>query len=171
MFALGGKRFAEWTERTSFETRFFKFGPKTTSMLRPVEQMPLLTTQLEVLVFWSPLIPLLSLGIMSAVTANLLLFDLAVWRFGVKMPMDEMNQKATLSRSYLNWTLLSGSGFQLWHAFGSGMCGRYFLLAFHLAVLNPWATRFLPLQWARQHFWAEAEKAVVMESIELASQG
>ncbi|CAK8989845.1 Uncharacterized protein SCF082_LOCUS1993 [Durusdinium trenchii] len=146
---------------------FGRRGPKTSSSLRPLEQMALLTTQLEVLIVWTPLVPLLSLGIWSAGTANLLLFDAGVWNFGVRLPLDAMNRKAALSKSYLTFALGAGCCFQLWHAFGAEMYGRYILLIFSLAVMGPWAKRFLPLELARSYFWAEADKASESEFIEM----
>ncbi|CAK9108051.1 Uncharacterized protein SCF082_LOCUS50266 [Durusdinium trenchii] len=148
--------------------KLFGFGPKTTSSLHPLQQMSLLTTQMELLAFWTPFIPLLSLGILGAGTANLLIFDLGVWVFRVKLPSDEMNRNAGLSRSYLSFALIAGCCFQLWHAFSTQMYGRYVLLIFSLAVMGPWAKCLLPIESARGLFWADAEKASETEFIEMA---
>lgn len=125
---------------------------KVTGSLLPLRQTALLTTFMETLFFWSPLVPLLSLNlamhlcqrvfksdlwvatwqterrtadvskfrgpgmfvvlctrlrtfeivkswlrmILSATVTNLLLFDMAVWSFQVKVQSDVMNQGAFL---------------------------------------------------------------------------
>ena len=144
--------------------RVFGFGPRTSKSLRPVEQMPLLTTQFEILAFWTPFIPLLSIGILVASTANLLIFDLGLWSYGVRL---RVNENAALSASYLSFALLAGAAFQLWHAFSTGIYGRYMLLSFDLVVLGPWAARFLPLDFCRRHIWAERPCATDGETIEM----
>lgn len=73
-------------------------GLKVTGSLVPLRQTALLTTFMEVLFFWSPLIPLLSLCILSATAANFFLFDVGIRSFNVQVPLDAMNQSATLSR-------------------------------------------------------------------------
>lgn len=73
-------------------------GPKVTGCLVPLRQTALLTTFLETLFFWSPLVPLLSLAILSATLANHFVFDVAVWNFHVQVPSDAMNRGAFLSR-------------------------------------------------------------------------
>ncbi|CAK9014826.1 Probable leucine-rich repeat receptor-like protein kinase At2g33170 [Durusdinium trenchii] len=146
------------------------FGFNTTNALAPLQQMSFLTTQFELLAFWTPLVPLLSFGVLGVASANLLILDLALWSFRIQLPSNEVNQLAALSRSYLSFAHSAGCCFQLWHAFGSQMYGRYILLIFSIAVMNPWATRFLPLKAARRYFWAEVEKASQTEFIEMAVQ-
>ncbi|CAK9010966.1 unnamed protein product [Durusdinium trenchii] len=138
--------------------RILGFGPRTSGSLQPLQQMSLLTTLMEVLVFWTPFIPLLSIGILSASTANLFIFDLGVWRFGVRLPLNEMNQKAALAKAYLRFALGAGCCFQLWHAFASKMYGRYILLGLSITVMGPWTPRFLPVELARRYFWAKSTR-------------
>lgn len=107
----------------------------------------------EVLMFWSPYVPLLSLGILAAAVTNFLMFDLGIRFYKVELPSDEVNEVAALSASYLYFALGAGSLFQLWHAFSTWMCGRYFLLAVHLAIMGPWANVFLPVGFIKRRFW------------------
>ncbi|CAL1137612.1 unnamed protein product [Cladocopium goreaui] len=148
---------------------FWGKGPKMTGSLVPVQQMALVTTFLEILFFWSPLIPLLSVGVLCVATANLFLFDVGIWSFKVQMPTDVVNQQAALSRSYLTLTLAATCGFQLWHAYGTQMFGRHLLLL-NLAILLPVKRWMLPLERARSFFWAEMERATEAEVIEMAIQ-
>ena len=83
--------------------------------------MALLTTQMEILFFWSPPSPLLCIAILTAAATNLLMFNLGIDSFGVCLPSDEMNEGAALSSSYLRLTLWVGSFFQLWHSFSAGI--------------------------------------------------
>ena len=147
--------------------KLFGSGPKTSGSLQPLQQMSLLTTQMEILAFWTPFIPLLSLGILGAGIANLLIFDLGVWGFGVKLPSDEMNQGARLSRWYLLFALCAGCCFQLWHAFSTGMYWRSLLLAFSVTMIGPWAKGLLPVEAARRHFWKDLESANETRLIEM----
>ena len=147
--------------------RLFGCGPRASSSLAPLQQMSLLTTQLELLIFWSPLVPLLSVGILGAGIANLLMFDLGVWTFGVKLPSDDINRGARISRSYLGFALCAGCCFQIWHAFSSKMYGRYLLLFFSMATMGPWAKRFLPLERARYHLWDDGDKVSETQIIEM----
>ncbi|CAK9039827.1 LRR receptor-like serine/threonine-protein kinase ERL2 (Protein ERECTA-like kinase 2) [Durusdinium trenchii] len=133
--------------------RLFGVWPKSTKSLIPLQQMALLTTQMEVLMFWSPYVPLLSLGILAAAVTNFLMFDLGIRFYKVELPSDEVNEVAALSASYLYFALGAGSLFQLWHAFSTRMCGRYFLLAVHLAIMGPWANVFLPVGFIKRRFW------------------
>ncbi|CAK9000103.1 Uncharacterized protein SCF082_LOCUS6350 [Durusdinium trenchii] len=133
--------------------RLFGVWRRTTRSLIPFQQMALLTTQLEVLMFWSPYVPLLSLGILAAAVTNFLMFDLGIRFYKVELPSDEVNEVAALSASYLYFALGTGSLFQLWHAFSTQMCGRYLLLAVHLAIMGPWANVFLPVGFITRRFW------------------
>eukprot|EP00913_Durusdinium_trenchii_P032220 g30169.t1 len=99
-------------------------GRRTSGSLVPLQQMPFLTTLMELLMFWTPFVPLLSLGVLSASTVNMLIFDLGVWHFRVQLPDDEVNRAAGLSGSYLSFAQIAGSSLQLWHAFSSNMHGR-----------------------------------------------
>ncbi|CAK9039824.1 unnamed protein product [Durusdinium trenchii] len=135
--------------------RLFGVWPKSTKSLIPLQQMALLTTQMEeVLMFWSPYVPLLSLGILAAAVTNFLMFDLGIRFYKVELPLDEVNKGAALSVSYLYFALGAGSLFQLWHAFSTQMFGRYFLLAVHLVTMGPWANGFLPIGLVQRSFWA-----------------
>eukprot|EP00913_Durusdinium_trenchii_P017709 g16647.t1 len=122
---------------------------KRPGLLMPQKQVTLLTTYLEVLFFWSPFIPFLSLAILIAVCANVLVLDIGLRWYGVQVPPDVRR----LSRSYLRLTLRATGGFQLWHAFGTEMWGRHVLLALHFLLLIPWTTRLLPVQRARHLLW------------------
>ena len=82
--------------------------------------------------FWSPLVPLLSIGILTAGATNLLMFDLGLDSYKVQLPSDTMNEGATLSASYLRFSLGAGSLFQLWHAFGARLFGRFYCWASQL---------------------------------------
>ncbi|CAK9068716.1 unnamed protein product [Durusdinium trenchii] len=124
-------------------------GWRTSGLLMPQKQVTLLTTYLEVLFFWSPFIPFLSLAILIAVCANVLVLDIGLRWYGVQVPPDVRR----LSRSYLRLTLRATGGFQLWHAFGTEMWGRHVLLALHFLLLIPWTTRLLPVQRARHLLW------------------
>ena len=104
--------------------------------------------------FWSPYVPLLSLGILAAAVTNFLMFDLGIRFYKVELPSDEVNEVAALSASYLYFALGAGSLFQLWHAFSTQMFGRYFLLAVHLVTMGPWANGFLPIGLVQRSFWA-----------------
>ncbi|CAK9015030.1 unnamed protein product [Durusdinium trenchii] len=143
-------------------------GPKTTGSLLPLQQMALLTTYIETLFFWCPLIPLLSIGILSAAVANLFLFDVAIWRFHVRLPSDTRSRDAGISRSYLSFSLGASCCFQVWHAFCTEMSGRYLLLVANVVLLGPWARRLLPLDRAKNFFWADLIRAGEAEVIELA---
>lgn len=143
--------------------RLLGIGPKTSGFLAPLQQMSWLTTQLELLAFWTPFIPLLSLGILSAGIANLLMFDLGIWGFGVTLPSDSVNKGAAVSGSYLRFALGAGCCFQLWYAFSTRMYGRYVLLIFSLTVMGPWAKYFLPLDVASRHFWRQESEMEVNE--------
>ena len=107
--------------------------------------------------FWSPYVPLLSLGILAAAVTNFLMFDLGIRFYKVELPSDEVNEVAALSVSYLYFALGTGSLFQLWHAFSTQMCVRYLLLAVHLAVLGPWAKCFLPVSFVKRRLWSLTE--------------
>eukprot|EP00435_Cladocopium_sp_Y103_P056168 s406_g18.t2 len=109
----------------------------------------------ELLIFWSPLIPLLCIGIFTAALTNGLIFDLGVGVYEVVLPTDDMNEGAALSKSYLMFTLAAGVLFQLWHAFCTEMFGRYLLLAFSIVTLGPWAERCLPVRIVKQRLWAD----------------
>ncbi|CAK9019709.1 unnamed protein product [Durusdinium trenchii] len=111
----------------------------------------------ELLMFWSPYVPLLCLGILAAAVTNLLMFDLGTRVYHVELPSDEVNEGAALSASYLRLALRAGSLFQLWHAFSTQMFGRYLLLAVHLAVLGPWAKCFLPVSFVKRRLWTLTE--------------
>eukprot|EP00435_Cladocopium_sp_Y103_P015899 s135_g3.t3 len=159
------------TDPASEEGRHLKLwgrGPKITGSLVPLQQMALLTTYLETLFFWSPLIPLLSLAILGAAAANLFLFDVGVWNFNVRVPSDAMNHSAELSRSYLKLALGASCCFQLWHAFSAKMFGRYVLLVVYVILLSPWASRILPLARARRWFWSDLDRASENEFIQMA---
>ncbi|CAK9010831.1 Uncharacterized protein SCF082_LOCUS10839, partial [Durusdinium trenchii] len=151
--------------------RIFAVGPKTSSSLTPVQQMSLLTTQMELLLFWSPFIPLLSLGILGVGVTNLLLFDLGVWTFGVKLACPGTGTTAqtgaTLSGTYLGFALFGGCFFQLWHAFNTRMCGRSMLLISSVAIMGPWAKHFLPMERARHHFWEGGFIASTQADVEM----
>lgn len=149
---------------------FWGRGPKMTGTLVPLQQMALVTTFLEILFFWSPLIPLLSVGVLCMAVANLFLFDVGIWSFKVQMPTNVVNQQAALSRSYLTLTLAATCGFQLWHAYGTQMFGRHLLLLLNLAMLLPVKRWMLPLERARSFFWVEMERATEAEVIEMAIQ-
>ena len=107
----------------------------------------------ELLMFWSPLVPLLSIGILTAGATNLLMFDLGLDSYKVQLPSDTMNEGATLSASYLRFSLGAGSLFQLWHAFGARLFGRFLLLGFTIATMSPWARYFLPVVNVKRLFW------------------
>ena len=55
-------------------------------------------------------------------------------------------------------SLAFSSCFQLWHAFGTKMYGRYMLLAVHVVLMGPWARCILPLKMARRLFWADLDR-------------
>ena len=122
------------------------------------------------LIFWLPVNPFLGLGILSAALSNLLLFDAGIWNFGVRLPSDEANTGAGISRSYLMVTLVASSIFQVWFAFGTEIYGRFFLLASHILLMGPWATHFLPIETAGRYFWAEAHRAKEGQFIEMVTQ-
>ena len=90
---------------------FMGCWPVTTNMLKPYNQVTLLTTYLEVLFFWSPFIPLLSVGVLFLAAANLFLLDIGVWQFGFRAPTDARNSNATLSKGYL---AMPGKGYGPW---------------------------------------------------------
>ena len=105
----------------------------------------------------------MSLGILAAAVANLVMFHVGLRIYKVELP-DAMSQ-ASLSASYLRLTLGVGSLFQLWHAFSTKMFGRYVLLAFHLVIMGPWANAFLPINMVCR-FWT-SDAADAPEVIEL----
>ena len=115
------------------------------------------------LIFWTPMVPLLSLGIFAAALTNLFLFDAGIWGFGVRLPANLANRQAAMSMSYLRFALAAGSFFQLCYAFGTQMYGRFFLLAFHVVVLGPWGKQLLPLERATRYFWTDVNQAKVPE--------
>ena len=124
----------------------------------------------ELLIFWTPLVPLLGFAILAAALANLFVFDAGLRNFRVILPADEMNRGAAISRSYLRFALWSGSFFQIWYAFGTKLFGRYALLAIHIMVSGPWATHFLPVDLARRHIWTEHQTASDVQVIEMVVQ-
>lgn len=91
---------------------FMGWWPVTTNMLKPYNQVTLLTTYLEVLFFWSPFIPLISVGVLFVAAANLFLLDIGVWQFGFRAPTDARNSNATLSKGYL---AMPGKGYGVGH--------------------------------------------------------
>ncbi|CAK9090648.1 Uncharacterized protein SCF082_LOCUS42748, partial [Durusdinium trenchii] len=150
--------------------KLFGRWPKMTGSLVPLQQLSLLTTQVEMLIFWTPLVPLLSFAILAAALANLFMFDAGLWNFRVTLPTDEMNRGAAISTSYLRFALAAGSFFQLWYAFGTKLFGRYALLAVHVTIMGPWAKHFLPVDLARRHLWTEHQTASDVQVIEMAVQ-
>ena len=122
------------------------------------------------LIFWTPLVPLLSFAILAAALANLFMFDAGLWNFRVTLPTDEMNRGAAISTSYLRFALWSGSFFQIWYAFGTKLFSRYALLAIHIMVTGPWAKHFLPVDMVRRHFWTEHQTASDVQVIEMVVQ-
>ena len=104
--------------------------------------------------------PLLCIGILTVTLTNLLIFDLGVSVYKVELPSDDMNESAAVSKSYLLFALGAGILFQLWHAFCTNMFGRYMLLICSVAVLSPWAERFIPLNMMKRHIWAMEEAQV-----------
>ena len=160
MWRLGELESAELPVEQGRHLKLWGRGPKLTGSLVPLQQMALLTTYLETLFFWSPLIPVLSLAILGAALvtgtgnvtechrilcfaqrleyqgfayffcfrqeinflkcrppfflatqANLLLFDMGVWSFNVRVPSDAMNQSAALSRWQKHSDVILGKGF------------------------------------------------------------
>ncbi|CAK9052236.1 Uncharacterized protein SCF082_LOCUS28607 [Durusdinium trenchii] len=139
--------------RDDFQGRHLKlFGrwPKMTGSLVPLQQLSLLTTLVEMLIFWTPVVPLLGFAILATALANLFMFNAGLWNFRVILPTDEMNRGASISTSYLQFALWSGSFFQIWYAFGTKLFGRYALLAVHVTIMGPWAKHFLPVDLARR---------------------
>ncbi|CAE7900934.1 XIAO [Symbiodinium microadriaticum] len=143
----------QWDPAKGRHRKLLGIWPNTTGSLLPLRQMALLTTEMEILIFWSPLSPLLCIAILTAAATNLLMFNLGIDCFGVCLPSDEMNEGAGLSSTYLSLTLWAASFFQLWHSFSAGMAGRFVLLAFTVTVMGPWAKRFLPVRTVKQALW------------------
>ncbi|CAK9113896.1 unnamed protein product [Durusdinium trenchii] len=143
---------------------------RTTGSLVPLQQLSLLTTHMEMLIVWAPLVPFLGFAILAAALANLFMFDAGLWSFQVTLPTDEMNRGAAISTSYLRFALVVGSFFQLWYAFGTQLFGRYALLASHIMVIGPWAKHFLPVDLVRRHFWTEHQTVSDVQVIEMAIQ-
>ena len=63
-----------------------------------------------------------------------------------------------LVRSYLTLSLALSCGFQLWHAFGTKMRGRYVLLLVMCCLNGPWSTRLLPFRAAKQFLWSQLDR-------------
>ena len=148
---------------------FMGCWPVTTSMLKPYNQVTLLTTYLEVLFFWTPFIPLLSVGVLFLASANLFLLDIGVWQFGFRAPTNARNSNATLSKGYLMFALFAGCCFQLWHAFGTKMYGRHMIWLNLAAAALPMPSRLWRLDW----FWSctiDESGKECEGSIELAEQ-
>eukprot|EP00439_Symbiodinium_sp_Y106_P033080 s1516_g3.t4 len=139
--------------------KLFGIWPKTTRSLEQAQQGAMLTTFLETLIFWGPLIPLVVAGVLAAVLASSWLFAVGTRNFGVRLPSSEGGLNADFSLSYMQGALFAGSAFQLWHAFGTGMCGRH-LLAAHAALLLAFvcspARRRLELDWAKA-LWGRSD--------------
>ncbi|CAJ1373945.1 unnamed protein product [Effrenium voratum] len=108
-------------------------GFSTTGSLRSMQQHAHLTTLLETAIFWSPLIPLAGPCVVSALSANLLLFQRGL-ELGVLVPVDPQNTHASVSKSYLRVVLLASCGFQCWHAWSNEMWGWQMLHANLLLV-------------------------------------
>ena len=111
----------QWDPAKGRHRKLLGIWPNTTGSLLPLRQMALLTTEMEILIFWSPLSPLLCIAILTAAATNLLMFNLGIDCFGVCLPSDEMNEGAGLSSTYLSLTLWAASFFQLWHSFSAGI--------------------------------------------------
>ncbi|CAE7724341.1 FLS2, partial [Symbiodinium microadriaticum] len=146
--------------------KLFGIWPKTTRSLEQAQQGAMLTTLLETLIFWGPLIPLVVAGVLAAVVASSWLFAVGTRNFGVRLPASEGGLNADFSLSYMQGALFAGSSFQLWHAFGTGMCGRH-LLAAHSALLLAFvcspARRRLELDWAKA-LWGRSDLATRIAS-------
>ncbi|CAJ1400762.1 unnamed protein product [Effrenium voratum] len=134
-------------------------GLKTSSSLSAVQQQALLTTFMETAIFWAPLAPLCGLCTFCASVANLLLFHQGTRpEGGVQLGPSG----ASMSRGYLQFSLAASCGFQVWHAFGTGMWGRQLLLLNCLVVLMQ---RFLPRNWAAKHFWRADMQTVELQEM------
>lgn len=62
------------------------------------------------------------------------------------------------TRSYLSLSLVLSCAFQLWHAFGTKMYGRYVLLIVILCLDGPWSWYVLPFKTAKRYFWSDLDR-------------
>ena len=108
------------------------------------------------------------MGILTAALANLLIFDMGVAVYEVVLPIDDMNEAAALSKSYLLFALRAGLLFQLWHAFCTEMFGRFMLLAVTIVLQGPWAENFVPAKQVKRYIWVRPGASREPELIEMA---
>lgn len=109
-----------------FGIRSVKF--RTSNSLDRAQQASLLVTLAEVLLLWSPLVPLLIPAVFMATWSNLIVFRMAKWKFNAKVPDLEDGETASMSRKYMHFSLGVLLIFQIWFALTSRMCGTSFVI-------------------------------------------
>jgi hypothetical protein len=123
---LSSSNAAEERGASSHDGRNLKcFGQTTSGSLMPMQQHAFLVTLME-MAMWGVLMPLLALFACVAIATNLFVFQVGI-QCGVVLPSDRPNREAGLSSSYLRFTLIVLTAYQLWFAFETQMHGRWLL--------------------------------------------
>ncbi|CAK9026241.1 Putative leucine-rich repeat receptor-like protein kinase, partial [Durusdinium trenchii] len=87
------------------------------------QQASFLVTLAEVMIIWSPLVPLLLPVACLAAMTNLLSFRIGPREFRAVLPTLEAGETASMSKKYIRASIGILLIFQMWFAFTSGLCG------------------------------------------------
>ncbi|CAK9018032.1 unnamed protein product [Durusdinium trenchii] len=128
----------------------------TSKSLDRAQQATFLVTLAEVVLLWSPFVPLLLPAVSMAVMTNLLMFQIGASEFHANVPILEQGETASMSRKYMQLSVGILLLFQMWFAFTSQMRGTSLLVVTALIFLGEAAG-------LTQHFRSRSSPELVRE--------